>query len=111
MKWRWGTKKQDSLVRGENRGVGTTEEIVSLPFLALRTAQNSFVMFATGQLHSIDAIVKNNVNILRQISPKHLEQTLISCFSSFGNHKEALQASLKFSPLAILRGPASTVLS
>ncbi len=34
MKWRWGAKKQDSPVRGENREVGTPEESVSLRFLA-----------------------------------------------------------------------------
>ncbi len=28
MKWRSGAKKQDSPVRGENRGVGTAEEIL-----------------------------------------------------------------------------------
>ncbi len=98
MKWWLGTKKQDSLVRGENRGVGTAEEIVSLQFLTRRskilvqTAQNSLVRFVTGQLHPIDAIVKNSDNIPGQINPKHLEHTLISYFVSCGNLKEALQA-------------------
>ncbi len=93
MKWRWGTKKQDSPVRGENRGVGTAEEIVSWLDVSfqVQTAQNSFVRFATGQFYPIDAIVKNNGNIPQQI-PKHLEHTLISYFFSFGNLKEALQA-------------------
>ncbi len=36
MKWRWGTKKQDSPVRGVNREVGTAEESVSLRFLGWR---------------------------------------------------------------------------
>ncbi len=97
MKWRWGTKKQDSLVRGKNRGVGTAEEIVSWDFwldasFQVQTAQNSFVRFATGLLYPIDAIVKNNGTIPRQINPKHLEHTLISYFFSFGNLKGALQA-------------------
>ncbi len=34
VKWRWGTKKVDSLVRFDNRVVGTAIEIASLPFLA-----------------------------------------------------------------------------
>ncbi len=97
MKWSWGTKKQDSPVRGENRGVGTAEgtavgtavgtaeDIVSWDFwldvsFHVQTAQNSFVRFATGQLYPIDAIVKNNGNIPRQINPKHLEHTLIFLF-------------------------------
>ncbi len=89
MKRRWGTKKQDSPVRGENRGVGTAEEIVSCDFwldvnFQVQTAQNSFVRFATGQLYLID-------NIPQQINSKHLEHTLISYFFSFGNLKEALQ--------------------
>ncbi len=97
MKWRWGTKKQDSPVRGENRGVGTAEEMVSWDFwldvsFQVQTAQNSFVRFATGQLYPIYAIVKKNGNIPRQINPKHLEHTLISYFFSFGNLKEVLQA-------------------
>ncbi len=97
MKWRWGTKKQDSPVRDENRGVGRTEEIVPLDFwvdvsFQVHTAQNSFVRFATGQLYPIDDIVKNNGNIPRQINSKHLEHTLISYFFSFCNLKEALQA-------------------
>ncbi len=97
MKWRWGTKKQDSPVRGENRGVGTAEEILSWDFwldvsFQVQTAQNSFVRFATGQLYPIYAIVKNNGNIPRLINPKHLEHTLISYLFSFGNLKEALQA-------------------
>ncbi len=97
MKWRWGTKKQDSPVRDENRGVGTAEEIVSWDFwldvsFQIQTAQNSFVRFATGQLYPIDAIVKNNGNIPQQINPKHLEHTFISYFFSFGNLKGALQA-------------------
>ncbi len=98
MKWRWGTKKQDSPVRGENRGGGTAEGIVSCVDFWLdvsfqvQTAQNSFVRFATGQLYPMDAIVKNSGNIPQQINPKHLEQTLISYFFSFGNLKEALQA-------------------
>ncbi len=97
MKWRWWTKKQDSPVRGENRGVGTAEEIVSWDFwldviFQVQTAQNSFVRFATGQLYPINAIVKNNGNIPQQINPKHLEHTLISYFFSFVNLKEALQA-------------------
>ncbi len=90
MKWRWGTKKQDSPVRGENRGVGTAEEIVSWDFwldvsFHVQTAQNSFVSFATVQLYPIDVIVKNNGNIPRQIYPKHLEHILVSYFFSFGN--------------------------
>ncbi len=97
MKWGWGTKKQDSLVRGENRGVGTAEEIVSWDFwldvsFQVQTAQNSFVRLATGQLYPIDAIVKNNGNIPRQINPKHLEHIFISYFFSFSNLKGALQA-------------------
>ncbi len=97
MKWRRGTKKQHSPVRGENRGVGTAEEIMSWDFwldvnFQDQTAQNSFVRFTSGQLYPIDAIVKNNGNILRQINPKHLEHTLISYFFSFVNLKEALQA-------------------
>ncbi len=65
-----GTKKQDSPVRGENRGVGTAEEIVSFDFwldvsFQVQTAHNSFLWFATGQLYPIDAIVKNNGNIPR----------------------------------------------
>ncbi len=32
MKLRWGTKKQDSPVRDENRGVGKAEEVVSWDF-------------------------------------------------------------------------------
>ncbi len=97
MKWRWGTKKQDSPVRGENRGVGTAEEIVSWDSwldvsFQVQTAQNSFVRFATGQLYPIDAIVKNNGNKPRQINLKHLEHILISYFFSFGNLKGALQA-------------------
>ncbi len=90
MKWRWGTKKLDSPVRGESRGVGTAEEIVSWDFwldvsFQIQTAQNSFVRFATGQLYPIDAIVKNNGNIPRQINPKHLEHIVISYFFSFFN--------------------------
>ncbi len=97
MKWRWGTKKQDSPVRDENRGVGTAEEIVTWHFwldvsFQVQTAQNSFVRFATGQLYPIDDIVKNNGNIPRLIYPKHLEHTLISYFCCFGNLKEAMQA-------------------
>ncbi len=97
MKWRWGTKKQDSPVRGENRGAGTAEEIVPWDFwpdvsFQVQTAQNSFVRFATGQLYPIGAVVKNNGNIPQQINPKHLEHTLITYFFSFGNLKEALQA-------------------
>ncbi len=85
MKWWWGTKKQDSPVRGENWGVGTAEEIVSWDFwldvsFQVQTAHNSFVRFAIGQLYP------------RQINPKHLEHTLISYFFSFRNLKEALQA-------------------
>ncbi len=77
MKWRWGTKKQDSPVRGENRGVGTAEEIVSWDFwlgvsFQVQTAQNSFVKFATEQFYPIEAIIKNNGNIPRQNNPKHL---------------------------------------
>ncbi len=76
MKLKWGTMKQDSPVRVENRGVGTAEQIVNLQFLAsVRAAQNSFVKFATGQLHPIDAIIMNNGNIPRQINPKQLEHT------------------------------------
>ncbi len=83
MKWRRGTKKQNSLVRGENRGVGSAEEIVSWDFwldvsFQVQTAQNSFVSFAAGQLYPIYAMVKNNGNIPRQINPKHLEYILIS---------------------------------
>ncbi len=86
-----------SAVRGENMRVGPAEEIVSWDFwldvsFQVQTAQNSFVRFATGQLYPIDAIVKNNGNIPRQINPKHLEHTLISYFFSFGNLKEGLQA-------------------
>ncbi len=97
MKWRWGTKEQDSPVRGENRGVGTAEEIVSWDFwldvsFQVQTAQNSLVRFATGQIHPTGAIVKNSGNMPRQINPKYLEHTLISYFFSFGNLKEALQA-------------------
>ncbi len=97
MKWRWGTKKQDSPVRGENRGVGKAEEIVSCDFwldasFQIQTAQISFARFATGQLYPIDANVKNNGNTPQQINPKHLEHTFISYFFSFGNLKEALQA-------------------
>ncbi len=62
MKWRWGTKKQDSPFRGENRGVGTAEYIVSWDFwldvsFQVQTAQNSFVRFAIVQLYPKDAIV------------------------------------------------------
>ncbi len=76
VKWRWGTKKQDSRVRDENRGVGTAEEIVTWDFwldisFQVQTAQNSFVRFATGQLYPIDDIVKNDGNIPRPINPKH----------------------------------------
>ncbi len=97
MKWRWGTKKQDSPDRGENRGVGTAEEIVSWDFwldvsFQVQTAQNSVVRFANGLLYPIDDIVKNNGNRPRQINPKHLEHALISYFFSFDNLKEALQA-------------------
>ncbi len=97
MKWRWGTKKQDSPVRGENRGVGTAEEIVSWDFwldvsFQVQTAQNSFVRFANGQLYPIDAIVKNSGNIPQKMYPKHLGHTLVSYFFSFGNLNEALQA-------------------
>ncbi len=68
MKWRRGTKKQDSPIRGYNRGAGTAEDIVSWDFLLdvsfqVQNAQNSFVRFATGQLYPIDSIVKNNGNI------------------------------------------------
>ncbi len=38
----------------------------------VRTAQNSFVRFVTGQLHPTDAIVNNIGNIPRQINPKQL---------------------------------------
>ncbi len=41
----------------------------------VQIAQNSFVNFATGQIHLIDAIVKINGNIPRQINPKNLEYT------------------------------------
>ncbi len=97
MKLRWGIKKQDSPVGGENRGTRTAEEILSAIFgltsdSTVQIAQNSFVRFATGQLYPIYAIVNNNGNIPRQINPKHLEHTLISYFFSFGNPKEALQA-------------------
>ncbi len=91
MKWRLGTKKQDSPVRGENRGGGTAVEIVPCVGFWLdisfqvQTAQNSFVRFATGPIHPTDAIVKNSGNIPQQINPKHLEHTLISHFFSFGN--------------------------
>ncbi len=81
-------KKQDSPLRGENRGVGTAEEIVSWDFwlgvsFQVQTAQNSFVRFATGQLYPIDAIAKNNCKIPRQINPKHLQHTLLSYFFLF----------------------------
>ncbi len=42
----------------------------------VQIAQNSFVRFATGQLHPIDAIVKNNGSIPRQLNPKHIEHTI-----------------------------------
>ncbi len=54
-------------------------------------AQNSFVRFATGQLHPTDAVIKNNGNIPREINTKHLEHTLASYFFSLGNQKEGLQ--------------------
>ncbi len=97
MKWRWRAKKQDSLVRDENRGVRTAEEIESWDFwldvsFQVQTAQNSSVRFATGQLYPIDAIVKNNGNIPQQINPKHLEHTFIAYFFYLGNLKEAMQA-------------------
>ncbi len=57
----------------------------------VQTAQNSFVGLASWQLHPIDAIVKNNGNIPRQLNPKHLEHTLGSYFFSFGNLEEAQQ--------------------
>ncbi len=86
MKWRWGTKKQDSPVRVENGGVGTAQEIVSLRFFGLtsvstvKPALNSFVTFATGQFQPKDAIINNNGNISRQINPKH---TFVSYVFSF----------------------------
>ncbi len=72
--------KQDSPVRAENRGVGAAEQIVTAIFgltqvSTARNAQNSFTKFATGQLHPIDAIIKNNSKIPRQINPKQLEHT------------------------------------
>ncbi len=97
MKWRWGTKKQNSPVRGGNSGIGTAEEIVSWDFwldvnFQVQTAQNSFVRFASGQLYPKDAILRNSGNIPRQINPKHLEHVLISYGFSFGNLERALQA-------------------
>ncbi len=83
-----GTKEQGSPGRGENRGVGTAEEIVSWDFwldvsFQVQTAQNSFARFATGQFYPIDGIKKTNGNIPGQIQPKHLECTLVSYFFLF----------------------------
>ncbi len=87
MKWRCGSgEKRDSLVRVENRGVGTAKKcvfaIVGLTYVStVRTAQKSFVKFATGQLNPTDAIIKNNGNIPRQINAKYLEHIFVSYFS------------------------------
>ncbi len=94
--WSGGVVQRSRTARLEAR-IGELEQLKKLclcnfwldvSFQSFQTAQNSFVRFATGQLHPINAIEKNSNNI----PPNHLEHTFSSYFFSFDNPEEALQA-------------------